>query len=222
MRRHNEKKYHYRFNVYKDYKGDRIIVRYSLISYLFTFEEVSELLERVQIEKKSKISKYGVDKYKFYMEKESKQNALLIDLKKCHRKDKKMEGLERLEKEVLEMNNYNISVIFNYLKTRKDLYESFNKAEKSIKQMYKFIYEKARKQKQDNVAIISDSVVYLWAITYFRKSNEELGIKENVLTSSTDKELIENTRKKNVRKENTSEEKKLEDNQITLFQEVQK
>ena len=58
-----------------------------------------------------------------------------------------MEGLERLEAEVLEMNNCNISAIFDYLKTRTDLYEYFNNKEKSIKQMYKFIYEKERKQK---------------------------------------------------------------------------
>ena len=34
-----------------------------------------------------------------------------------------MEGLERLQAEVLEMNNYNISAIFDYLKTRNDLHE---------------------------------------------------------------------------------------------------
>ena len=37
-----------------------------------------------------------------------------------------MEGLERLESEVLEMNNCNISAIFDYLKTREDLYEKFH------------------------------------------------------------------------------------------------
>lgn len=77
-----KKKYHYRFNVYKDYKGDKVIVRDNLISYFFTFEEVPELLEKVQIEKKNKISKYGLDKYKFYMEKESKQNELFNRFKK--------------------------------------------------------------------------------------------------------------------------------------------
>lgn len=50
-----------------------------------------------------------------------------------------MEGLERLETEGLEMNNNNISAIFEYLKTRNELYENFNNEEKSIKQMYKFI-----------------------------------------------------------------------------------
>jgi hypothetical protein len=133
-----------------------------------------------------------------------------------------MEGLERLEAEVLEMNNYNISAIFNYLKTRTDLYECFNNKEKSIKQMYKFIYEKAMKQKQDNVAMIADKVVYLWAITYFIKSNEELGLNEKKVMPPTPAEVLEKEKKKNAKKEEKApEEKKQEDGQITMFQEVQ-
>lgn len=134
-----------------------------------------------------------------------------------------MEGLERLEAEVLEMNNYNISVIFDYLKTRTDLYDSFNNEEKSIKQMYKFIYEKARMQKQDNVAMIADKVVYLWAITYFSKSNEELGLNEKKVMPPTPSEVLEKEKKKKAKKEEKApEEKKQKDEQITIFQEVKK
>ena len=135
-----------------------------------------------------------------------------------------MEGLKRLEAEVLEMNNYNISAIFDYLKTRTDLYENFNNEEKSIKQMYKFIYEKARKQKQDNVAMIADKVVYLWAITYFSKSNEELGLNEKKVMPPTPAEILEKEKNKKSKKEEKAqpEEKKSDDSQITLFQEVQK
>lgn len=134
-----------------------------------------------------------------------------------------MEGLERLEAEVLEMNNNNISAIFEYLKTRNELYESFNNEEKSIKQMYKFIYDKAAKQKIDNVAMISDRMVYLWAVTYFSKSNEELGFKEEpkVMPPSAD-EVIKNIEKKKSKKEEKApEDNKQKDNQITLFTEVQ-
>lgn len=135
-----------------------------------------------------------------------------------------MEGLERLEAEVLEMNNYNISAIFDYLKTRTDLYENFNNEEKSIKQMYKFIYEKARKQKQDNVAMIADKVVYLWVVTYFSKSNEELGLNEKKVMPPTPAEVLEKEKNKKSKKEEKAqpEEKKSDDSQLTLFQEVQK
>ena len=129
-----------------------------------------------------------------------------------------MKGLERLENEVLEMNNSNISAIFDYLKTRADLYEKFNNEEKSIRQMYEFIYEKARKQKVDNVAMISDRVVYLWAVTYFIKSNDELGLK----VPPTPAEVIKENEKKTKKEETKPEEKKLENSQITLFQEVSK
>lgn len=132
-----------------------------------------------------------------------------------------MEVLERLEGEVLEMNNSNISAIFEYLKTRNDLYEKFNNKEKSIHQMYEFIYEKARKQKVDNVAMISDRMVYLWAVTYFSNSNEELGLKEKKVMSTTPTEVIKENEKKTKKEETKPEEKKPEDNQITLFQEVQ-
>lgn len=129
-----------------------------------------------------------------------------------------MEGLEKLEAEVLEMNNCNISIIFDYIKTRTDLYEKFNNKEKSIHQMYEFIYEKAKKQKIDNVAMISDKVVYLWAVTYFLKSNDELGIKEKSSHSPTSNKKAETDNKKNSTQ--NLEETKVENNQITLFQEV--
>lgn len=130
-----------------------------------------------------------------------------------------MEGLERLEKEVLEMNNNNILAIFEYLKTRTDLYEKFNNSEKSIKQMYKFICEKAKKQAINNVAMINDKMVYLWAVTYFNKINSELGLNQTqkVMPPSA-KEVIKNIEKK----EKESETKKDNLEQITLFQEVSK
>ena len=87
-----------------------------------------------------------------------------------------MEGIERLKTEVLEMNNYNVSTIFEYLKTREDLYEKFNNEEKTIQRMYEYICKKAQNAAKDNVAMINDRVVYLWAVTYFNKSDEDLGI----------------------------------------------
>lgn len=124
-----------------------------------------------------------------------------------------MEGIERLEAEVLEMNNPSVSVIFNYLKSRKDLYQYFNNAEKSIKQMYKFIYERARKQQKDNVAVIDDKVVFLWAVLYFTRSNEELGLNEKKAMPPSSEEVIKKINKK-------KEEEKNKDNQLNLFKEV--
>ena len=71
-----KKKYHYRFNVIKDYKGDKIIHFENLISYFYNFEELPQLIEKVVKEKESKINKYGLTKYKTIMNKEATYNEL--------------------------------------------------------------------------------------------------------------------------------------------------
>lgn len=74
---HNgKKKYHYRFNVIKDYKGDKITHFENLISYFYNFEELQELIEAVIKEKEDKIKKYGLIKYKIIMNKEATNNEL--------------------------------------------------------------------------------------------------------------------------------------------------
>ena len=74
---HNgKKKYHYRFNVVKDYNGDKIIYFKNLISFFYTFEELPQLLEEVQKERQLKQQRYGINNYKSYMEKEKINNPL--------------------------------------------------------------------------------------------------------------------------------------------------
>ena len=79
---HNgKKKYHYRFNVIKDYKGEKAHFDKGLISYFFTFNEIPQLLEKVEKERKNKIETYGIEKYKYYMQFESKSNELFTRFK---------------------------------------------------------------------------------------------------------------------------------------------
>lgn len=140
-----------------------------------------------------------------------------------------MEGIERLESEVLKMNNPSISNIFDYLKKSTYLYEKFNNEEKSMKQMYEFIYKKAEKYSKNRVAMINDNVVYLWAVAYFTKSNEELEINEDqkVTTLSTVEAIKKPENKKSKqekelkveKKEDKQEDDDFEENQVTLFQE---
>lgn len=130
-----------------------------------------------------------------------------------------MEGIERLENETLELDNNSITKIFNYLKTRTDLYEKFKNQEKSMDQMYDYIYNKAKKHEYKGMSMIDDPVVYLWAVNYFIKSNEELGLKEEkkVMPPSAT-EVIQKIEKEEKKQE---EVKKQEDNQISMFEEVQ-
>ena len=125
-----------------------------------------------------------------------------------------MEGKERLEQETIEMNNYNVVLIFNYIKDKDELQEKFDNEEKTIKGMYEFICGKAKTLAQNGVAAVNDKVVYLWAITYFCKSNEELGRKkeEKKIKSATD-----------ASKESISDKEKgikESDEQVSIFEEV--
>lgn len=76
-----KKKYSYRFNVIKDYKGDKVILKDGLICRFYSFDELDSVLDAVQKEKQEKINKYGLQNYKKYMEKES-QEDLYIRFKK--------------------------------------------------------------------------------------------------------------------------------------------
>lgn len=71
-----KKKYRYRFNVIKDYVGDKAIYKDGLICLFFSYSELDKVIEAVLNEKANKIKKYGIDKYKFYMEQENRENAL--------------------------------------------------------------------------------------------------------------------------------------------------
>ena len=84
-----------------------------------------------------------------------------------------MNGIERLEEQTLKINNPNVTGIFNYLKTRKDLEKYFENEEKSMVKMYEYVTEKAKERAYKMVSIIEDNLVYLWATNYFMKSNEK-------------------------------------------------
>lgn len=130
-----------------------------------------------------------------------------------------MDGIQRLEQEVMEINDFNIYTIFNHIKDLQELQDKFDNEEKTIKGMYEYICSKAKTLQQNNVAMVNDAVVYSWTTNYFKLSNKELGIKDkNVPPPSVDKIKdmeqtikLEETEKKNDN-ENCS--------QISMFSEV--
>lgn len=71
-----KKKYSYRFNVIKDYSGDKVILKGGLICRFYDFNETEKLLEDILKEKNYKISKYGFQCYQMLMEKEKQNNDL--------------------------------------------------------------------------------------------------------------------------------------------------
>lgn len=127
-----------------------------------------------------------------------------------------MEGIKRLEQEVMEMNNFNVYVIFNNIKNLPELQGKFDNKEKTIKGMYEYVYEKARTVKQGNVAMVNDRIVCLWATNYFKHSNEELGIKEKKVAPPPVKKVENKTHQEE--KEQKKEEE--QNAQISIFSEV--
>jgi len=71
-----KKKYSYRFNVIKDYSGDKVILKDDLICRFYDFDELDSVLNAVQQEKQEKINKYGLKNYQRYMEREKNENEL--------------------------------------------------------------------------------------------------------------------------------------------------
>lgn len=79
------KKYRYRFNVVKDYVGDKVILKNGLICLFYDYTEIESVLKAVQEEKRKKIQKYGIDNYNSYMEKEKNENELFQRFKLIER-----------------------------------------------------------------------------------------------------------------------------------------
>ena len=65
-----KKKYHYRFNIVKGYNGDKVTYSKNLISYFYTFEQISQLIKDVQHERNKKIQRYGLNNCKEQTQKE--------------------------------------------------------------------------------------------------------------------------------------------------------
>lgn len=76
-----KKKYSYRFNVIKDYVGDKVIYKDNLICYFFDYTELDNVIDAVKKEKQNKINKYGIENYKKWMNIQS-QSDLYIRFKK--------------------------------------------------------------------------------------------------------------------------------------------
>lgn len=78
-----KKKYSYRFNVIKDYVGNKVILKDGLICRFYNFNEIDSVLNAVQQEKQQKLNKYGLKNYQRYMEKEKNENELFKRFKKA-------------------------------------------------------------------------------------------------------------------------------------------
>lgn len=89
-----------------------------------------------------------------------------------------MNGHDRIKEQYLKLEEKEeaLKKIMTFLMAQQTMSELYLNEEKNITEMMKFIKERARNKAINNVAVIEDTEVYKWAIEYFTKSNDELGI----------------------------------------------
>ena len=71
--------------------------------------------------------------------------------------------------------------------------------------MYDFIYSKAKDLAVRNMAMVNGRIIYLWAMAYFNKSHEELGINKKNLISKKEIKKTEETKDEH-KKENKKDD----------------
>ena len=116
-----------------------------------------------------------------------------------------MTGIKRLEEMIKGQKDKYLVKIVDYLKSRIELDKYFLNEEKNLKGMSDHIKNLARKRAKNGVAVVEDETVYKWAVDYFIKTDEELGLENN-------KKITE---VKNIRK---IEEKNPEDEFGSIFE----
>ena len=69
-----KKKYRYKFNLIKQYKGPKLVKDKGYLRLFYDYNNTDELINDVENERKDKINKYGLCNYKEYMKENSKDN----------------------------------------------------------------------------------------------------------------------------------------------------
>lgn len=69
-----KRKYRYKFNLIKGYKGPKEIIDRGFSRRYYSYNNTEELITDIEKEKKDKIQKYGIRNYKMYMIENSKSD----------------------------------------------------------------------------------------------------------------------------------------------------
>jgi len=69
-----KKKYRYKFNLIKQYKGPKLVIDKGYLRMFYDYNNTDALIKDVENERKDKINKYGLCNYQEYMKQNSKDN----------------------------------------------------------------------------------------------------------------------------------------------------
>lgn len=98
-----------------------------------------------------------------------------------------LETLRNLDKKYAQaIANY----LLNRIETDECLKAKLEETNKTLKGCVEYIKEEARKEAEDNVAIIEDSQVYEWAVHYFLEDSLDCEKKEKSSKNKNDDEVV--------------------------------
>lgn len=100
-----------------------------------------------------------------------------------------MKGVDRLKKLAEGQEKPSLLKVIEYLVNVDELDEMYLNVDKSLKSMADYINDMAKKLSKDGYCWVEDTTVYEWAINYWSKSDEELGIKRVIPTPKTKAEV---------------------------------
>lgn len=122
-----------------------------------------------------------------------------------------LETLRNLDKKYAQaIANY----LLNRIETDECLKAKLEETNKTLKGCVEYIKEEARKEAEDNVAIIEDSQVYEWAVHYFLEDNLDCESKAKPSKKKNDEQEKQSTPKVSKPKKDIKE--KL-DEQLSVF-----
>lgn len=131
----------------------------------------------------------------------------------------KKRALAKMNEEMSQKHSPAVDVIHNWLCDQTDdgLFENICQDGKTIKAAFEYCVNNASKNKENNCAMIADSVVFGWVVDYFNSDLQE--VKSNVtasVTTSSDKKPTEN--KESSKIDAKTNHKKADFERINLFE----
>lgn len=131
----------------------------------------------------------------------------------------KKRALVKMNEEMSQKHSPAVDVIHNWLcdQTNDGLFENICQDGKTIKAAFEYCVNNASKNKENNCAMIADSVVFGWVVDYFNSDLQE--VKSNVtasVTTSNDKKPTEN--KESSKIDVKTNHKKADFERINLFE----
>lgn len=131
----------------------------------------------------------------------------------------KQRALTKMNEEMSQKHSPAVDVIHNWLCDQTDdgLFENICQDGKTIKAAFEYCVNNASKNKENNCAMIDDSVVFGWVVDYFKSELKEIksSVKAEVTTSNDKKPVA---KKQSPKIDVKANQKKADFERINLFE----